>query len=105
MNYNIPDHFSYHFELDLDKIPTKQSDRIAFGLLFPGLLCALFLIILALFELFHGVRPENPSDIVPFWFSLTAFDFALIALGLWISIKIFMTYFRYKKVRWYHQDE
>ena len=98
MNYNVPDHFSYHFELSLNKIPAKQSDRIALNLLLPSLIAALFLIALGIFELLLGARPNDDQNIIPFWFSFTAFDIVLILLGLWIILRILRTYFQYKKV-------
>ena len=101
MKYNVPDHFSYNFELNLDKIPTKQPDRIAFKVLFPGILAAFFLIIIGIYELMSGSRPAEGSELaekVPFWFNLTFFDFLIIFLGAWIIVKSFLTYFHYKKV-------
>ena len=76
MNYNEPNHFSYNFELKLNKLPTKQADRIALRILFPGLLAALFLIIIGCYELISGARPVDDAELagkVPFWFNLTYF--------------------------------
>ncbi len=101
MNYNVSDHFSYNFELNLNKVPAKQADRIALKILFPGILAALFLIIIGCYELLLGSRPDEGSDIaekVPFWFNLTFFDILIIFLGVWIIIKLLLTYFHYKKV-------
>ena len=81
MNYNAPNDFSYDFELNLNKIPAKRSDRIALSLLVPGLLCALFLIMLGFFELCHGFHPKDVDNIVPFWFSFIVFDVCLKNLG------------------------
>ena len=36
MKFNAPDHFSHSFELKLDTLPTKKSDRIALSILYPG---------------------------------------------------------------------
>jgi len=97
MTHNAPDHFSYDFALNLDKIPAKRGDRIALHILFPGLIAAIFLIALGVYELAHGVRPQN-NPAVPTWFNLTFFDSVLILLGLWIIGVLFVSYFTYKKV-------
>lgn len=101
MNYNEPNHFSYNFELKLNKLPTKQADRIALRILFPGLLAALFLIIIGCYELISGARPVDDAELagkVPFWFNLTFFDILIIFLGFWTVGKLLLAYFRYKKV-------
>ena len=97
MNYNVPDHFSYQFMLNLAKTPSKCADRISLKILFPGLIAALFLIMLGCYELLNGARPENDT-LSPFWFNLTFFDSILILLGVWIICSLLLHYFRYKKV-------
>ena len=101
MNYNEPNHFSYNFELKLNRLPTKQADRIALRILFPGLLAALFLIIIGCYELISGARPVDDAELagkVPFWFNLTFFDILIIFLGFWTIGKLLLAYFHYKKV-------
>jgi len=101
MSYIAPDHFSYKFELKLNKIPTKQADRISLNLLFPGLIAAVCLIIIGIFEFMKGSRPQDNSmvnDIIPAWFNITFFDCVMILLGIWIIITLLMNYFHYKKV-------
>ena len=101
MSYIAPDHFSYKFELKLNKIPTKQADRISLNLLFPGLIVAVCLIIIGIFEFMKGSRPQDNSmvnDIIPAWFNITFFDCVMILLGIWIIITLLMNYFHYKKV-------
>ena len=101
MSYIAPDHFSYKFELKLNKIPTKQADRISLNLLFPGLIAAVCLIVIGLFELTKGSRPQDNSmlnDVIPAWFNITFFDCVMILLGIWIIITLLMNYFNYKKV-------
>lgn len=101
MSLNAPDHFSYKYELNLDKIPTKRSDRIALNLLLPGLIAGLFLIALGIYELTMGQRPQNNPEIstlLPPWFSLIVFDGIIILLGLWIIVSLLLSYLRYKKV-------
>lgn len=98
MNYNNPDHYSYNFHLDLNRLPTKQSDRIALHLLFPGLICSFFLMALGFYEYFLGLDASEQSEIVPFWFNLTLFDCVIIALGLGSAVRLILAYFTYKKV-------
>ncbi|MBR1605293.1 MAG: hypothetical protein IJ660_04215 [Alphaproteobacteria bacterium] len=99
MSFNAPNHFGYNFELKLNKIPTKCSDRIALSLLFPGLVVALFFIALGLYEIFYGSTPqENVSQLIEPWFNLTFFSIMLILLGLWTLGLLLFNYFTYKKV-------
>lgn len=99
MSHNAPDHFSYNFELNLEKIPAKRADRIALNLLLPGMLAAFFLIALGFYELVNGLNPDKETlAIIHPWFNLTVFDLVLIGLGFWIIIMLPMSYFRYKKV-------
>ena len=94
-------HFSYNFKLNLNKLPTKRTDRITLRLLFPGLLAGIALIALGIYELSQGRQPENDAairNLIHPWFNLTFFDFAVIALGLWIIISLVLAYFTYKKI-------
>ena len=101
MSYIAPDHFSYKYELKLNKVPTKQSDRISLSLLIPGLIAGICLIIIGVFELLEGLTPEENSVVnamIPSWFSITFFDCVMILLGIWVIVSLIMTYFSYKKV-------
>ena len=101
MNYNAPNHFGYHFELNINKIPTKESDRISLGLLLPGGIIGFLLIFLGVYEFLHGASPladEAVSQTISFWFNLTFFDIVLVALGAWIICSLSVHYFTYKKV-------
>lgn len=100
MNNKAPDHYSYDFKLDMDKIPTKKADRIALSLLFPGLLAGVFLIALGVIEFINGLNPDNDvaAAAISSWFSLNLFDGVMVALGVWVIISLTMSYFTYKKV-------
>ena len=77
MSYNAPNHFGYHFELNINKIPAKRSDRISLGLLLPGGIMGFLLIFLGVYEFLHGASPladEAVSQTISFWFNLTFFD-------------------------------
>lgn len=92
-----PNHYSYHYHLNIDKIPAKQSDRIALKILLPGLICSIFLIALGLYEFILGKDNIDP-DIVPFWFNTTFFDCIIIIIGFWIAMHLIACYSTYKKV-------
>ena len=101
MNYNVPNHFSYHFELNINKIPTKKSDRMSFGLLFFGGIVGILLIFLGIYEFLHGNPPQEDlviSQSVSPWINLTFFDIVLVVLGGWIVSSLIVHYFTYKKV-------
>ena len=99
MSFNAPNHFSYNFELKLNKIPAKCSDRIALSLLFPGLIAAILFITLGVYEIFEGLSPQkNMIEFVAPWFNLTFFNIVIILLGLWTFWLLLFNYFTYKKV-------
>lgn len=108
MKYDYPDHFSYNFELPLDKLPTKKSDRISPRVLYPGLLLGLILIVLGSYELLNGMGHEKTvfdelsgnrsgTDYEPF-INLAFFDVSIILIGLGIIIALIFSYLRYKKI-------
>lgn len=101
MSYNAPNHFSHDFALNLDKIPTKQADRLSAKILFAGVLSGLFLIGLGLYELLNGADPqdvEEVQDVINPWFNLAFFDAVIILLGLGVIAMLTASYMRYKKV-------
>ncbi len=106
MKFNAPDHFSHSFELKLEHLPTKKSDRIALSILYPGLFFGAILVVLGLYEFFNGFK-GNPSffdisgneqvlidPIMKPW----VFDWVIIALGAWIVVSLIFSYIRYKKI-------
>lgn len=73
MTDTAPNHYSHSFVLNLDKLPTKKSDRIALHILYPGLIFGTILILLGFYELFNGLShsrtdfdfiPENEGDVI-----------------------------------------
>ena len=94
--------------LNLDKLPTKKSDRIALHILYPGLIFGTILILLGFYELFNGLShsrtdfdfiPENEGDVIyqPFM-NPTFFDLVIILVGAGIVLSLFLSYIRYKKI-------
>lgn len=109
MNKNIPQHFSHNYELQIDTLPTKESDRINLKILLPGLFFGAVLFFLGAFELFNGFKkgessffdktmPELNPQAYSSFLSPTFFDIVIMALGLGIVISLIFSYIRYKKI-------
>ena len=60
MNRNIPKHFSNNFRLNIDKLPSKESDRLNLYILLPGLVLGAALFCLGLFEFINGSNNSQP---------------------------------------------
>ena len=106
MKFNAPDHFSHSFELKLDTLPTKKSDRIALSILYPGLFFGAILVLLGVYELFNGFKHGSsafddisPDATVAFepLISPWLFDSVIIVIGLGIIFSLILSYIRYKK--------
>ena len=108
MTDTTPNHYSHSFVLNLDKLPTKKSDRIALHILYPGLIFGTILIVVGFYELFNGLShsrtdfdfiPENEGDVIyqPFM-NPTFFDLVIILVGAGIVLSLFLSYIRYKKI-------
>ena len=106
MKFNAPDHFSHSFEIRLENLPTKKSDRIALSILYPGLLFGAMLVLLGLYEFFNGFRGAPSSfDMVGSDAAMAdtfmkpwMFDWVIVALGTWIVVSLIFSYIRYKKI-------
>ena len=106
MKFNAPDHFSHSFELKLEHLPTKKSDRIALSILYPGLLFGALLVLLGLYEFFNGFKGTtcsfdisgNEQAVIEPIMKPWVFDWAIIALGAWIVVSLIFSYIRYKKI-------
>ena len=106
MKFNAPDHFSHSFELKLENLPTKKSDRIALSILYPGLFFGAVLVVLGVYEFLNGFREGSSAfDIsgdemisVEPLMEPWVFDAGIVALGLWIVTSLIFSYIRYKKI-------
>lgn len=106
MKFNAPDHFSHSFEIRLENLPTKKSDRIALSILYPGLLFGAMLVLLGLYEFFNGFRGAPSSfdmvgsdaAMVDTFMKPWMFDWVIVALGTWIVVSLIFSYIRYKKI-------
>ena len=101
MKFNAPDHFSHSFELKLDTLPTKKSDRIALSILYPGLFFGAILVLLGVYELFNGFKHGSsafddisPDATVAFepLISPWLFDSVIIVIGLGIIFSLILSY-------------
>lgn len=104
MTNKFPNHFSYNFEFDLNKVPARKTDRISLKLLLPGMFFGALLMMLGAYELLNGfassssvfdgaVRSEYDSIMTPMFF-----DLSIIAIGAGIITSLIFSYIRYKKV-------
>ena len=64
MTYTAPDHYSYKFRFDIEKLPASQKDRIPCKLAAWGILVGLFFVALGLFEAvsYFIETPETSYD-------------------------------------------
>lgn len=108
MNRNIPQHFSNNFKLNIENLPSKESDRLSFRIILPGIILGAALFCLGLFELLNGLNNGQPifdkllqdtgskgynSFITPGFF-----DIVIMILGLGIITSLVFSNIRYKKI-------
>lgn len=108
MKYRTPNHFSYNYELNIENLPAKKSDRLSFRILIPGLIFAVALIVLGLYEMFNGfdhaysmfdsIAMQPDSETYRTFITPTFFDLAIIIIGLGTIVSLVLSYIRYKKV-------
>lgn len=108
MDNNAPDHFSHSYELQLEHLPTKKSDRIALHILYPGLFFGAILVILGVYEFFNGFRRSRTvfddlgsspdTALYPPFITPAFFDAVITIIGLGIIVSLILSYIRYKKI-------
>lgn len=108
MKYNAPDHYSHSYQLRLETLPTKKSDRIALHILYPGLIFGAILMLLGLYELFNGfihaktdfdfMLPNGDAAAYEPFLNPTFFDIVIIFIGIGIITSLVLSYIRYKKI-------
>lgn len=92
-------HYSHCFALNVDKLPTKNSDRIALRILYPGLFFGVLLAALGLFDLwfvFDSSMRETSADYI--WINPLFMDAVFILLGCGIVFKLLASYLCYRKI-------
>ena len=97
-------HLSHKFEMPLDTLPMKISDRMPFYVVVVGCCCALVLAALGLFDLFWAeedlsqdfpkLAPRGYDSILsPVWF-----DVIVCLIGIGIMGGVIANYLRYRKI-------
>ena len=97
--YKTAHHYSHCFALNVDKLPTKNSDRIALRILYPGLFFGILLAALGLFDLwfvFDSSMRETSADYI--WINPLFMDAVFILLGCGIVFKLLASYLCYRKI-------
>ena len=56
MTYKVPDHYSYEFKFDIDKLPAIQKDRISFKLTLWGFVFGLLFVLIGHMTLIYRTR-------------------------------------------------
>ncbi|HBO49642.1 MAG TPA: hypothetical protein DD619_02475 [Alphaproteobacteria bacterium] len=108
MTYTAPDHYSYKFKFDIEKLPASQKDRIPCKLAVWGILFGLVFTALGLFEAaayffeptdadysFNLPEQGGNIDVGPLRYS---FDIFVFLFGLIIIALSVMGMLRYKKI-------
>lgn len=109
MTYKVPDHYSYKFKFNIDKLPAVQRDRLSFKLTVCGLIFGTLFMLIGGFEILSyfiaGADPENYDFNLPEGVSATdiavrryTFDTFLLFFGMLIVGLSVMGIFRYKTV-------
>ncbi len=108
MTKNISNHFSQKFELKIEKLPTKASDRLDMRILYPGLFLGTALLFLGVYELFNGFsggtsvfdiqKLQSEGSLYPPLMSPVLFDCVIIVLGLGIIVSLILSNIKYKKI-------
>lgn len=108
MVYSAPNHYSYKFKFDIEKLPASQKDRIPCRLAVWGILFGLVFAGLGLFEaILYFIEPaevsydfnlpeHNMSEDISFWRYF--FDIFVFIFGVLIITLSVMGMMRYKKI-------
>ncbi len=108
MTNNVPNHFSHAFELNVDRLPTRSSDRTSWQFQLPGIVFGFLLACLGLMEYFHSFRQSDSvfdditqkTDTLLYhsFLSPAFFDFLFIVVGGGMVVASIASYIRYKKI-------
>ena len=108
MTYSAPDHYSYDFRFDIERLPATQKDRLPRRLAVWGIVCGFFLLLLGVWE-FYMCLTGGGAEVYDFElpqqdiaenlkFQRFSFDVLIIVLGLIVlSVSIFSLY-RFKEI-------
>jgi hypothetical protein len=108
MGYTNPEHYSYKFKFDIDKLPAVQKDRTSRRFSYAGVLFGLFFVLLSLFDIYSCFLTENSNnydftlpknvatyDVVTLRY---AFDAFILLFGMLIVGISVISMQRYKKI-------
>lgn len=104
MRKRLPKHLSYDYQLKLEQVPAKQSDRLPLKVVLPAIFLGFLMILLGSFELMNGMYSAGEweyklaADIRAPLISHTFVDFSFIIIGLGIIISSIVSHIRYKKI-------
>ena len=109
MTCKLANHFSNKYQLSLDKLPTKASDRVSLSILLPGMLFSFIFICIGIYDLSFSNNESNllfkefaaledSSGVYNSFINPCFFDVAIILLGLGNIISLLTAYLRYKKI-------
>lgn len=108
MSYVAPNHYSYDYKLDIDKLPAQQRDRVPGKVLWPGLFFGGMFLLLGIFEVvsyfFHD-EAEDYNFALPQKFSLSdmvvqryIFDAFVLLFGIAVVTLVIMAMRRSKDI-------
>ena len=108
MGKKIPtvNYFSHKMALNLEKCPTKESDRMPAYVMYVGVVCAIILIMLGGYDLYAGGQPVSGTlpDLEPSnyhsWMPAWLFDAVVILVGIGMAVKFVGGYLQYRKIIW-----
>ena len=108
MTYSAPDHYSYDFKFDVERLPATKKDRLPNRLSVLGIVFGFFLLALGALELasyFFSASPEAfdfelPQQDISESLKLQrlSFDGLLIGLGICVIIISVFSLYRYKEI-------
>lgn len=109
MTYKVPDHYSYKFKFNIDKLPAVKRDRLSFKITIFGLIFGMLFMLIGGFEIISyfiaGSEPESYDFNLPEGMSASdiavrryAFDTFLLLFGMLIVGLSVIGIFRYKTV-------
>ena len=108
MTYSAPDHYSYDFKFDIERLPATQKDRLPSRLAVCGIIFGFFLFLLGIWEFSMYFWGENSGmfdfelpqqDIAEsLKFQRLTFDAMLIGLGIIVLIISIVSLYRFKEI-------
>lgn len=104
MKQKLPKHLSHNYRLEVDRLPTRASDRLSLIVLLPAVLLGFIMIVLGLLEMANGLQDmgswnfELEEDTRPPFLNHIAVDISFIILGIGVMLSAFIAHIRYKKI-------